>query len=441
MSVNVGNEIDENLSKLTVKASGWIFAGHFFSQTIRFIGNLILTRLLLPADFGLMQLVAVFMQAVSMLSDLGLSVNVIQHEKGDDHNFLRTAWTVQIIRGVIITLILLVISKPLALVYDAPSLTWLIPLASINAIIDGLTSMNLAIYNRKMQMAKLTLLDVGCQLVGTLAMVLCAWYFRSVWTLLVSGIVGGILKMIYSHILFPKPSMALMWVKEYVREIYHFGKWIFISSIGGFLVSRLDRVILGLYLSTTELGLYGIALAIPSAILDLLQTMSQKVLMPLFSHLSKYQIGKLRSLTFKTRGVLLALGLPPMLILIVWGQSIINFLYPVNYHGAGWMLQILAINGAFKSATLTVGPILFAVGDSFRAMLVIFVYAFTLIVCMLIGGYYFDAKGVIWAIPISELISYPILIATIKRYGVWLPGLDLTGALVTIIVAYMVGLL
>lgn len=441
MSIDAGNEIDENLSKLTFKASGWAFSGHFFSQTIRFLGNLILTRLLLPSDFGLMQLVAVFMQGVSMFSDLGISVNIIQHKKGEDHDFLRTAWTIQIFRGILITCILLLIAKPLAVLYNAPSLIWLIPLASINAIIEGLTSMNLAVYNRKMQLAKLTLLDIGSQFAGMIAMIVCAWYFRSVWTLLVSGVVSGLLKTVYSHILFAHPKMSLTWIKEYAQEIFDFGKWIFISSIGGFLVTRLDRVILGLYMTTSELGLYGIAIGIPMAVIDLVYTMTQKVLVPVYSHVSKTTMQDLLRHTFRLRSGLMAFSLPAMFVFIIWGQSIINFLYPENYHSAGWMLQVLAVFGCFKIVTLTISPILFAVGDSYRAMLIILATAVLLILCMYTGGYYYGTRGVIWAIPACELISYPLLILTVKKYNVWLPWLDLIAFLLIFCVMYVSGLL
>lgn len=441
MSIEIGKEFDSDISKLAVKASGWILFGHFWGQFIRFSGNLILTRLLIPGDFGLMQLVAVFMQGIAMFSDLGISLNIIQHKKGEEPGFLRTAWTIQFFRGILIALIMLLLAKPLAFVYGAPSLAWLIPLAGSCVIVEGMCSMNLAVYNRKMKMAKLTWLDLGSQLVGMLAMIACAWYWRSVWTLLVSGFVSGLMRTVFSHILFPQPSMAFTWIKDDVKEIVDFGKWIFISSMGGFLVSRLDRVILGLYLTTTELGLYGLALALPTAILDVVQTLAQKILLPLYSHLWKTSLKKLKTETFKVRSSLVALSLPPLFALIIWGQSIFDFLYPPNYHGAGWMLQILAVSCCFKSINSNITPIFYAVGDSFRAMIVTFSAVILLIISMLVGGYYFGTKGVIWAVPVSELLSYPVLVMMVKRYGVWLPSLDIPSFIATLAVVIIMGLI
>lgn len=441
MSIELESELKRNVSKRTLVATTWIFFGHFWAQVFRFFGNLALTRLLLPADFGLMQLVAVFMQGAAMLSDLGLSVNIMQHKKGEDPGFLRTAWTIQIIRGIIITCILLLFAMPLAVIYDAPSLAWLIPLASVNAIVEGISSVNLALFNRRLQLSKLTLLELGSQFIGVIAMVICAWYWRSVWTLLVSGFVSGIIKTIFSHVLFPEPQMAVAWIKEHVKDIIDFGKWIFIGSMGGFLVSKLDRVVLGLYLTTTELGLYGIALAMPLAVYDLLFTLSQKILIPLYSHLSKSSLETLRFQTLKVRAALTSVALIPLYGLIILGPAIIDFLYPKIYHNAGWMLQIIAVYVSFKCITINIGPILYAVGNSFRAMLITFMTVGFLLVCMLIGGGFFGVKGVIWALPVSELLSYPALVLMIRRYGVWLPLFDVTGFVLTIILAWSVGML
>lgn len=441
MTVDSNAELDLNLSKQTFKASSWIFFGHALSQIMRFIGNLIIARLLVPEDFGLMQLVAVFLQGVSMVSDLGVSVNILQHKKGEDPDFLRTAWTVQILRGFVIELVLIAIAYPVSVIYKAPLLMWLIPVAGLTAIIDGFVSMNLNVANRKLELKKITILELVTQFIGLIAMLACAWYWRSVWALPVYSIVSEGLKALYSHYLFPIPKMAFEWVKEDVKEIYDFGKWIFFSSMGGFLVSRLDRLILGLYLTLGELGLYGIAMAIPMAVIEVILSIGQKVLVPMYSHLWRNSVERLRSQTFKVRSALMAIAMPPLFVMMIWGQEIINFLYPAAYSGAGWMLQILAVHFALKSITLNIGPILYAVGDSFRAMIMMFSYALILLLCMLIGGYYFGTKGVIWALPVSELAGYPVLITLVKKYNVWLPYLDLAGLAITVVFMKIAGII
>jgi O-antigen/teichoic acid export membrane protein len=423
----VTSAIQTNLHKAVFNASFWTILSHAWNQGIRFIGNLLLTRLLIPEDFGLMQLVFVFIQGITMFSDLGISPNLIQHPDGENPLFLRTTWTVQLIRGIFIEIMLIFMAYPLALLYKAPALAWLLPLAGLLAIIDGATSTNLIMNYRKMEMKKIAFLDMTAQTIGMVVMLAVAWHWRSVWALLISSFVSGSIRTVLSHVIFPGPSMALAWVPKYIHEIIKFGKWIFIGSMAGFVFSRLDRVILGLYISISDLGLYGIAFAISIVTVDLILTLSDKVLIPLYSHVRKHDSPKLEKQVFKVRAAFMAFSLPPLLCMILWGQKLIDFLYPESYRGAGWMLQILAAACCFKCITATIVPILYAAGNSFRPMIVTLCAALILILSIVVEGHFFGTKGVIWAIATAELLNYPILICAIYRYGTWLPWLDMTG--------------
>ena len=126
------------------------------------------------------------------------------------------------------------------------------------------------------------------------------------------------------------------------------------------------------------------------------------------------------------------LGFIPLFILAIWGPQIINFLYPKNYHEAGWMLKILAISFSFKSITATLSPFLFAVGNSFKAMIVILSGACVMIICMIVGGHFYGPKGIIWALPLGEFLTYPILVVTLLPYRIWMPWLDFIGFSLTI---------
>jgi hypothetical protein len=82
-----------------MRGSFWTLGGYGISQVIRLLSSLILARLLFPEAFGLMALVNVFMQGLEMLSDIGLGPSIIQNKRGTEPKFLRTAWTLQILRG------------------------------------------------------------------------------------------------------------------------------------------------------------------------------------------------------------------------------------------------------------------------------------------------------------------------------------------------------
>jgi len=108
--------------KLAIKGAIWTIASYGSSQLIRFASNLILTRLLLPELFGLVGLAYVFITGINLFSDIGLGPSIVQNKRGDDPQFLNTAWTMQVIRSLFIWICLLIITKPISDFYEDPRL-------------------------------------------------------------------------------------------------------------------------------------------------------------------------------------------------------------------------------------------------------------------------------------------------------------------------------
>jgi O-antigen/teichoic acid export membrane protein len=129
-----------SLRRLVLRGSGLIIGSHGGGQLIRLARSLILTRLLFPEAFGVMSLVWVVMFGLGMLSDLGVGPAIIRDKRGEDPDFLNTAWTLQVIRGVVLLGIACLIAYPMATFYNEPDLAQLIPAAGLFALIAGFNS-------------------------------------------------------------------------------------------------------------------------------------------------------------------------------------------------------------------------------------------------------------------------------------------------------------
>src|SRR4051812_6290963 len=78
------------------RSAVWAMLGFGGGQALRFAGNLVLTRLLMPEAFGLMVLVNTFLMGLALFSDIGVGTSVIQNKRGDERAFLDTAWTISV---------------------------------------------------------------------------------------------------------------------------------------------------------------------------------------------------------------------------------------------------------------------------------------------------------------------------------------------------------
>ncbi len=141
--------------KLVLRNSVVEVLGYGATQALRLGSNLIVTRLLVPEAFGLMAIVNIVLFGVTMLSDVGIIQAVIQNKRGDDEDFLNTAWTLQIIRGGILCVATWVIAYPASLVYDEPQLFWLLLAAGLQLVIAGFESTSLFTLRRRVASLRL----------------------------------------------------------------------------------------------------------------------------------------------------------------------------------------------------------------------------------------------------------------------------------------------
>lgn len=413
-----------SIKKRTIRGSIWALSGYGASYVLRFGSNLILTRLLFPEAFGLMSLVQTFMAGLEMLSDIGVVPSIIQNKRGDDPKFLNTAWTIQSIRGAILWICACIIAFPAAQFYQEPMLIQLLPVAGITSLIGGLNSTKLASANRHLRLGRLTLIELGSYIAGLIVMITWAWMYKSVWALLAGGIVTTLIKMILSHLVLEGERNRFCWDQEALTALSRFGRWIFISTVLGFLASQGDRLLLGRLLDVRFLGVYTIALTMASLAQAMIQEISSKVLFAAYSEVVRETPERLYSILRKNRLTLATVGMGFSLFFVLFGEKLIEILYDDRYLEAGWILQVLALRMIISSLTLTYGDVLLAKDKAFIITGLIATKVFILFLAMFVGFQLGGVHGVIVGIVASEWLMYPIEAICFSRSSIWQPEVD-----------------
>lgn len=342
------SEISEpTLRQHAVRGSMWTLFGYGSSQVLRLAGNLILARLLFPEAFGLMALVNVFMQGLQMFSDIGIGPSIIQHKRGEDPVFLRTAWTIQVIRGFGLWAVCCLAAPFVARFFGesdpmAHQLLYLLPVTGLAAVLGGFTSTSVFTLNRKLDMAKVTLLELGPQILSLTVMALWAWRSPSVWALVSGGLVFSLARLTMSHLLNRGPRDGFAWEAEARRELFRFGRWIFLSTFVTFLAQHLDRLLLGRMLSLEELGLYSIAMTLARVAIHTATRLSSSVVFPL---LSRYRDKPhyLVEACLKARRAVLWMSGAVCCGFALFAPLFFETLYDTRYAGAGNTSRWLAL--------------------------------------------------------------------------------------------------
>jgi O-antigen/teichoic acid export membrane protein len=354
------------LKKSSISSSLWTVAGFGTGQAIRLATNIVLASLLFEEAFALMAIVTAVIQGLVMVSDIGLGPNIVQNKRGDDVRFLNTAWTIQVIRGVVLSGFAIALAWPVAAFYAAndPSaweLRWLIPIIAIGTLIEGFQSTKLKTAARHMNLGRVTLLELACQIVTAATIIGLAWAMRSVYALAIGSVVGMCLHSILSHAALRGQSNRFCWDRPAVNDIIKLGKWIFVSTILTFLALQIDKLAFGRMFSLAEVGVYAVAASIAMLGPSLLGRVQGAVAFPLYSRMLDHQ-QDLDSVVQQTKVPMLTLGGYVFALSVGCAETFVALAYDVRYSAAGVHIAILAagawfavIDGIYGAALLASG--------------------------------------------------------------------------------------
>lgn len=360
---------DGPMANQVVRASAWALGGYAAGQTIRFGGNLILTRLMFPDVFGLAALVFTFIYGLQMFTDVGTGPAVVQSPRGDDPGFLDTAWTIQCLRGGFLFLASCAIALPVAWFYRQPLLAALIPAAGVGAIFDGFASISIHSTARHLRAKWTTFVDLSTQFVNILTIIAVAKLLkgllgptdlRLVWAVIAGGIAGEINRLAVSHLVVPGIRHRFRLEPEARKVLFSFGRWVFVSTLLMFLATQSDRLIFARMMPLGLLGIYGIAAALGAVPAQAVQRLSSAVLFPAYSR--RQSRDDFHRVFWRARLPVLLAGAALVTGLVACGPFLITLLYDDRYQRAGSILRYLAAASWFQMLEATNAAALLALG-------------------------------------------------------------------------------
>ncbi|WP_439139191.1 oligosaccharide flippase family protein [Planktotalea sp.] len=418
-----------NLRARAMRSSVLTVGGFGASQVIRLASNLILTRLLFPEAFGMMALVMVFIQGLYQFSDVGVGPAIMQSKRGDDPYFLNTAWTIQAGRGVLLWLAASVLAYPMALIYGEAQLMQLLPVAALTLVIQGFNPTRLMLANRHLQLGRVTSIDIVTQLSGIVSAVVLAYLTQSVWALVFSIIISSLVQLVLFRIYLEGHRDRFEWERPAAHELINFGKWIFLSTLAGFLFNQSDKMLLGKYLPLDQFGVYNIGFFLASFPLLLGISVTHKLLIPIYRERppseSAENFAALRKMRFVVSGGLLA----GIAILALVGVPLVELLYDSRYYQAGAIVVIIACMQVPQIIVLTYDQAALAAGDSKRFFVLAATRAIIMLSALFIALETYGLVGALFSIGLAMLVIYPVVVWLARHMGAWDPLHDISFAI------------
>ncbi|MDX2244337.1 MAG: oligosaccharide flippase family protein, partial [Leptolyngbyaceae cyanobacterium bins.302] len=422
-----------SLLQRVIRGSAWTIGGHTANQIIRLGSNLLLTRLLFPEAFGLMALVFTFITGLHMLSDFGVQQSIIQNKRGDDPKFLNTAWTLNIVRGFALWAGACLIAFPVSQFYKEPILMALLPVVGASSIIEGFVSTKWTTSNRKLDLRRITTLDLTMQTVGVVVMLvlaILAKYFNApkdlaIWALAMGSLSSSLTRLALSHLCLEGEKNHFEWDKTALAEISSFGRWIFLSTLLTFFAMNASNLIVPRLLGVAFFGIFSVSQSLSRLATEIVSTLGSRVLFPSYSELVRDRPERLYPVLKRSRKVLNIITVCICVIFIAFGKPLIGIMYDPRYADAGWILQILALGSMVATPGTTYGNVLLAQGKTFVMTALMGVQTVIQFACIFVGHWLGGEAGVMIGVAASGWLLYPFQAICYARLRLWQPEVDL----------------
>jgi len=414
-----------SIMQKAVRSSALTIINYGSSQFIRLASNLILTRILFPEAFGIMALATVLLTAMNQFSDIGIVPSIIRSKRGEDMVFLNTAWTLKIMRSVVLWIVAWGLAWPMSVFYNEPLLAQVIPVMAVTLLIDGFLPTRIESAYRHLKMGRLTALEILSSLTGVISMIIMAVWLGSIWALPLGTVFGSAVRLVIYHFLLPGQKNWFAFERAAAHELINFGKWIFPATIATFIIIEADKFLIGRCVSLETLGIYNIGFFLASFPLMMSRVLGGRVMVSFYRNSTNddpdQTFKKARKLLFTLFG---GLGASVILLVLV-GTWLVDFLYDDRYLMAGIILVSLTTMHVLQIAQIPYQNALLGTGKGRDYFVLLGIKAVFVCGSIWFGLEYYGLLGAIAGQGVAMILSYPFVVYFARKVNVYDPLFDL----------------
>jgi len=349
------------LKEKTLKGLKWSGLAQFGRQMSQFVITAILARLLSPDDFGLLGMATVFTGFMMIFSEMGVSSALIQKQDIDDDH-LSSAFWLNVIVGVVLTLLLVAVSPLIALFYNQPALKPIIAVMSVGFIFASFSVIQLTILQREMDFKVIAKAELVSILIAGAVGIVMAFRGFGVWSLVGQFLTLHLFRSIVFWVLSswrPQLKFSMKSIRDFIKFSAHMTGF----NIINYLNRNIDYLLIGKFLGAEALGFYTLAYKIMLYPLQNISWVISKVLFPAFSMMQK-DLERLRRSYLKVVKAVSLVTFPMMTVLLFSAEEVIIVIFGEQWAPVIPLIRIFCLCGAVQSINTLIGNIILSQGKS-----------------------------------------------------------------------------
>ena len=377
------NHQETSLSKKVMKGGLWIFSSRGIHQIVFLIKISVLAHLLEPRDFGIMGIAMLTMATINTFTQTGFHHAIIQ-KKDEVKDYLNPAWTILIIRGFLLFIMLYLLAPHASRFFQEPNATLIIQVIGLSTLLNAFTNIGVVYFQKDLEFNKRFVFQTAGRLTELAVSLAAAFIFKNVWALVLGDFAANLVRVVLNYFIHPyRPKLQLDIQKT--KELFRFGKWVLGSTVLFFFLGQGDDFFVGKLLGATALGFYQMAYKISNIPATEVSEVISNISFPTYSKLQEKR-NELMFAYFRFLRVTLFLALPVTGLIILLAGDLTPVLLGEKWLPIVPALQILCFYGLTRTWNTASNQVFLGIGKpkitTFGAvfqlgLMVILIYPFT----------------------------------------------------------------
>lgn len=328
------------------RGAAWMVLFRLFDRSIGIISTVVLARVLLPADFGLVAMAMSVIAIIELATAFSFDVALIQ-KKDPTREHFDTAWTLNLMVAVGGAVVTAVLALPTAAFYGDPRLSTVMLAIGTVWLVSGFENIGIVNFRRNMDFSLEFRLLASKRVISFCVTMLAAWVFHSYWTLIAGMAAGRIAGVVLSYAMEPfRPRLTLV----HTYELFSFSGWMMLGNLAYVLMNRAPHFVVGHMFGAQSLGAYTVGAEIANLPHTELVAPVNRAMFPGFSRLVD-DMDVFRKTCVDATAAIFLLVMPVSVGVALLAPQVVRILLGLKWPEAVPVIQVLAFAGAVSALT------------------------------------------------------------------------------------------
>lgn len=406
--------------------------------------KMVLTRVILPQEMGLMVMVLSVAHLFEVLTEVGIKQAVIHHKNGADPDYLNMAWWFQVVRASVLYAMSFMLAPVFANFYFAGKeeilanysmgeLTMLVRIALLSILGNGLISPRAHVLEKEFNFGRSAMILQGGFALGTALTVALAVFYRNVWSITIGFTSISLFRCLISYAMRPIQP-RLRYDKESFANLMHFARQMIGLPALTYIAFNMDVLVAGKLIDASSVGYYGMALVLATTPRDLFGRIIRPVLLPAVSE-KQDEAGTIVAVVLKLTKFIGLLMLPGAALVVVCSPAILSYVFGPEYSAVAVAFSILCVCCVLLIAAIVFGTVFIGLGKPSKHRLFVGIRALLLAAVIYPATKEFGLVGTASSVLFANLVSLSLQVVVVKKFiglpvhrylASWGPGLVLT---------------